>query len=248
MKDHLINPAKADEIVQEVFNNNSDIVTEFSNHFAKKILDFAELFSVAYKKYLELWRVCTDNNIQKAYVSGLSLLLLDNLLTSVKLFVLGYQTPSGNLMRQALEGIALSTLCVLNEHVEVKIKKNRMKEIHFFSCFIENEGVAKSHKALGLLEHNCERLGLQKEAITTLKKSRSHFHKHSHPSKESLATMMSFENPGKSFVGGSFDKGKVNIYKIELQERNNFCRILPNIFGWLIDKVNELPGVAAETT
>ena len=161
---------------------------------------------------------------------------------------MGYQTPSGNLMRQALEGVALSTLCALNEHIEIKIKKNRTKEIHFYSCFIENKGVAKSHKALDRLEHNCEKLGIQKEAITIFKKSRSHFHKHSHPSKTSLATMMSFENPGKSFVGGSFDKGKVEIYKIELQERNNFCRILPNIFGWLIDKVNEFPSVASETT
>ena len=161
---------------------------------------------------------------------------------------MGYQTPSGNLMRQALEGVALSTLCALNEHIEIKIKKNRTKEIHFYSCFIENKGVAKSHKALDRLEHNCEKLGIQKEAITIFKKSRSHFHKHSHTSKTSLATMMSFENPGKSFVGGSFDKGKVEIYKIELQERNNFCRILPNIFGWLIDKVNEFPSVASETT
>ena len=242
MEERLLNPARPDEIVKELFHDNSEILNEFSGQFSKELLEFAELFSEAYKKYLELDRLIRETeNEQKAYVSGLTYSLLDNLLTSVKLFIMGYQIPSGNLMRQVIESIALATLCSLKDKIRISTTKNKTKDIHFYTSFINQKSEAKSFLALKYLEANYDNLGINEDAINALKKSRTFYHHYSHPGEFSLASTISFEKPGKSFIGGSFDHGKMEEYKKELLQRINFCKILPNIITGLIYRVKQLP-------
>lgn len=242
MKERLINPARPNEIVKEFYHDNSEVINEFTVHFSKEILEFAELFSEAYKKYLELNRLIKDTeNKQKAYVVGITYFLLDNLLTSVKLFIMGYVIPSGNLMRQVIESVALATLCSLKDKIQISIKKKKTKNIHFYTSFINHKPEAKSFLALKHLEMNYDNLGINKDAINALKKSRTFYHHYSHPGEFSLASTISFEKPGNLFIGGSFDSGKIDEYKKELAQRINFCKILPNIIAGLIYRVKQLP-------
>ena len=69
MEERFINPARPDEIVKEIFHDNSEVINEFSLHFSKEILEFAELFSEAYKKYLELNHLIR-NSFWKSYEAG----------------------------------------------------------------------------------------------------------------------------------------------------------------------------------
>lgn len=242
MENRFLNPTKPEEIVQELFNHNLEIVNEFYKYFSKEILEFAELFAAAYKKYLELDRLLIGTeNKQKAYTEGFAYLIFDNLLVSEKLFILGYQTPSGNLMRQAIESVALAILCSSNNEIEIRTRKDKIKHINFFEEFVEGKSEAKSHKAIEYLEMNFKKLEVRKDAIDILKKSRSFFHQYSHPTLLSLATTVSFEAPGKMFIGGGFDFGKIKEYEKELKHRINFCRILPNIIEGLITKISKLP-------
>jgi len=242
MEERFLNPARPDEIVKELFHDNSEVLNEFSGRFSKELLEFAELFSEAYKKYLELNHLIRETeNKQKAYVSGLTYLLLDNLLTSVKLFIMGYEIPSGNLMRQVIESVALATLCSLKNKIRISTEKNKTKDIHFYTSFINHKSEAKSFLALKHLEANYDSLGINEDAINALKKSRSFYHHYSHPGEFSLASTISFEKPGKLFIGGSFDNGKMEEYKKELVQRINFCKILPNIIAGLIYRVKQLP-------
>jgi hypothetical protein len=242
MEERFINPARPDEIVKELFHDNSEVLNEFSDQFSKELLEFAELFSVAYKKHLELIHLIKDTkNKQKAYVSGLMHLLLDNLFTSVKLFIMGYEIPSGNLMRQAIESVALATLCFLKDKIKIKTKKNRSRDIHFYTSFVNHKSEAKSFLALKHLEANFNNLGINKDAISALEKSKNFYNHYSHPGKLSLASTISFEKPDKLFMGGSFDKRKEEQYRKELKQRINFCKILPNIIDGLIYRVKQLP-------
>ena len=242
MEERFLNPARPDEIVKEIFHDNLEVINEFSKHFSKEILDFAEAFSVAYKKYLELNHLLKNTeNKQKAYVGGITYLLLDNLLTSVKLFIMGFEIPSGNLMRQVIESVALATLCSLEDKITIRINKNKTKDIHFYTSFISHKSEAKSFNALRYLEFNYQKLGINEAAIEALKKSRTFYHHYSHPGELSMAATISFENPGKSFIGGSFDKGKMPQYKKELEHRINFCKILPNIIDGLVYRIKKLP-------
>ena len=242
MEERIINLAKPNEIIKELFHDNSEVLNEFSDKFSKELLEFAELFSEAYKKHLELDHLVEDSqNEQRAYVSGLTLLLLDNLLTSVKLFILGYEIPSGNLMRQVIESVALAILCSLKDKIQIPIKNNKTKDIHFYTSFINHKSEAKSFLAIKYLEANHDKLGINKDAIESLKKAQVFYHHFSHPGEMSLASMISYEKTGKAYICGSFDKGKIEQYKTELVWRVNFCKHLPSIFQHLIYNVKQLP-------
>jgi hypothetical protein len=242
MEERFINPARPDEIVKELFHDNSDVLNEFSSQFSKELLEFAEVFSEAYKKHLELNHLIKNTeNKQKAYVSGFTYLLLDNLLTSVKLFIMGYAIPSGNLMRQVIESVALATLCSLKDKIRISTKQNKKKDIHFYTSFINHKSEAKSFLALKYLEANYDNLGINKDAINVLKKSRIFYHGYSHPGEFSLASTMSLGKPGKVFIGASFDHAKMEAYKKELLHRINFCKTLPNLIAGLIYRVKQLP-------
>ena len=237
-------PAQPDHIIKEIFNPNEPIVNEFSKHFSAELLEFAENFSIAYKKYLEFDRLLkSTKNEQKGLVLGLTYLFLDNLFTSIKLFILGYQIPAGNLMRQVTEGIALASLCSLVDPITVNTdkKKRKIKEIHFYNNFLKDTPNARSHLAVKHLELNAKKYGISDDAITALKNQKKIFNNYSHPSILAISTIVSDEHPGKIFMGGGFDKEKIDQYKIELTNRIRVCAILPNVIQWLIENVKKIP-------
>jgi hypothetical protein len=53
-EEDLINPTKPEEIVKEIFGDNSAPLNKFSNSYAAKVLEFAESYSAAYIKYLAI--------------------------------------------------------------------------------------------------------------------------------------------------------------------------------------------------
>jgi hypothetical protein len=240
MQERIINLEKPDEIISEIFHDNSDVLNKFYTNFSKELQEFAQLFTEAYKKNLELDQLVKNTeNKQKAYVSAITYLLLDNLLTSVKLLVLGYDIPSGNLMRQVIESIALASLCSTKEKIQIKIK-GKTKNIHFYTSFVNHKSEAQSHFALKYLEDNYIKLNIKKRAIDSLKKTRQLYHNFSHPGEMSLSSLVSFEQRGKIYICGGFDHGKIKQYKIEIMLRISLCKILPNFFQGLINNVNQL--------
>lgn len=242
MKDRIINLALPQEIVQEIFHGNKEILDEFARYHSVEILKFSEKYSIAFKKYLELNRlVDKEQNQQVAYVTAFTYLLLDNLLTSLKLFVMGYTIPSGNLIRQVVESIAFTCLCALKNDIKIYKNKKKYKKINFYKLFIENNSEAKSHLALRYLKHNAKEININEESIDSLLSFKKLYNNYSHPSKLGLATTMSFISQGKTFIGGGYDEGKSKEYKKELQFRIEFCTVLPDIIEWLIQRSKELP-------
>lgn len=169
MKDRIINLASPQEIVQEIFHDNKEILDEFAKYHSSEILEFSEKYSIAYKKYLELNRLVNKkNNQQVAHVTAFTYLLLDSLLLSLKLFVMGYTIPSGNLMRQVVESIALTSLCSLKGEITIYRKKGEKQKIHFYTQFLNKEPVAKSFLAVKYLKWNVKDLRINEESIQTL--------------------------------------------------------------------------------
>ena len=238
-----LNPADPAEIIKEIFSGNQEITDNFSKHFSKEILEFSEAFSEAYKKFLEMEHIIKGRkNVQIAFTSGLIYLTIDSLFTSVKLFVMGYQIPSGNLMRQVIEGLALTCLISLKNPIIINSpkKRKRIKRIHFFTSFEKGEPQAEAHKAFNYLLLNAKSLKINQVTINALERLRKLYNKLSHPTELGLATTLNFGIPGRKFMGGGFDEEKMDIYKKELNNRTNICKILPQVFDWLIINVKNL--------
>jgi hypothetical protein len=157
MKERSIFPQNPDEIIRELTRPNSEELNQFAKHFPQEVLGFSESFSYVFKKYLELRDSAekyaeNDRPIgQKDFVVFFSYQILDNLFTSFKTLLMGFQTVSGNLMRQVAEGVAIIILCA--SQIKRTDKRNA-KSFLYYEGFKNDESYARSHNAIRLLEEN----------------------------------------------------------------------------------------------
>ena len=216
MKERCLYPQHPDEILKELTSPNVEELDEFTKTFPQEIVSFAESFSAAFKKYLEL-RHCAEKNAeetrpidQKDFVVFFSYQILDNLFTSLKTLLMGFQTASGNLMRQVAEGVAVVILCATSSEIKRNYKRNgkpKTKTFHYYECFKGDKGYARAHMAISLLENNKEVVIISDYGIDILKLLKEHYNKYSHPNFWGTSSFISIRNPGKMYIGGCFDEG-----------------------------------------
>lgn len=240
--EYEINPAVFEDVIKALFDSNQKIIDKFANEYSKPLTDFSESFSKAYKKYLELERLIIKlgPTTRNAYIAGIVYLTLDNIFSSMKLLISGYQTASGNLYRQSMEGIVLAILCSVKGEVKIKTDKNKHKLIDFYASFLNDSKDTQSHKVVSILEFNHQDLGVNLKAITNLKKAISFYHKYSHPTQLSLGTTMTFTGTGESYFGGGFDTAKKDRYTKEIGHRTEFTDLMPNIIEVIISNTKKL--------
>lgn len=250
MKKRCLYPQHSDEVIKELTSPNVEELDQFTKSFPQEIVSFAEAFSIAFKKYLEL-KHCAEKNAeanrpidQKDFVVFFSYQILDNLFTSLKTLLMGFQTASGNLMRQVAEGVAVVILCATSNEVKRKYKRNgkiKTKCFHYYEAFRSDKRYARAHMAISLLESNRKIANISDYGIEILGLLKEHNNKYSHPTFWSTSSFISIGSPGKMYIGGCFDEGKVEWYKHEIDTRVHFCRKLPKLINGLILRIRDLP-------
>jgi len=93
---------------------------------------------------------------------------------------------------------------------------------------------------MDLLGDNHKKLGINIDAITSIRELRKTYHYFSHPGKIGFDMLRSFKNPGEIFLDGCFDPGKLKLYKIELDNRNYLTQKIPQVLDWVIENVETL--------
>lgn len=160
--------------------------------------------------------------------------VMDDLVVSMKLLLLGKMIASGNMMRQAIEGVCVAFLCSAKEPIAVS-KKDTV--VYWEVAMDEEDPRARSYRALDHLERNSETLGIDSDAIERFKVARKKYHRFSHPNRLSTATRMQFGELNKMFVGGTFDQEKIEAYKFEINERIGLSKILPSLIRDLVKRL-----------
>jgi len=227
----------AHAVAKEILDDDRWIKDAFSKHLSTEILQFSEILAECFKRFPLLDTLSSGGNEQAAFVSGYMFGVLDDLLVSMKLLVAGKMSASGNLMRQAIEGIAIAILCSTSALISVKKKKEVVK-IKYWEKVKHRDPLVYAHLSIDHLESNCELLGASHDAIKKLRSARKHCHLFSHPGFMGMALRMNMDGSDSLYIGGSFDEGKLHAYKIEIDERIGLCGLLPNIIDGLISNLN----------
>lgn len=209
-----INLSNVSEIIaEEVMEDDPEVRKNFIVHFNNQIADFIKVMSRAYINWNEF-----DSNIgtdvKKAHISALIYSAINSHIISMKIFLSGYIIPAGNLQRQVIETIALALLC---SNLNLKV----------LDRFMNNK--YSTNKAVKDVLNNYQKLNLNKAAVQVLKRSQVFYHKYSHPSQLSLASLISFSKKGKLYLGASFDDGKIKEYTKEVNGRISFANIFDNV-------------------
>lgn len=210
------NKTLSNQIKNELVGSDREVIEAFLSHFESDIKQFMQSMTEAYC----LWKEFDSkigNSVEKAHISSLVFGAIKFHIMSMRLMITGYQVPAGNLQRQVLETIAMAFLA-------------SKPKLGYLKRYMENK--YSTHNAVRDVLNNHEALGLNKDALMTLKKTQTFYHKFSHPTMLTVASSISMSQAGGLYLGASFDEGKIEIYKKEVNNRISIAKLFENIiFG-----------------
>ena len=223
------------DVLAEVFDPDEAVRKEFQNAVAADALAFAETFAPSFVVFREFQRACSGG-VQQALVGAFMHGVLDDCLTSAKLLLSGKLGASGNLARQAVEGICMA---LMTAHPGTLLLKN--DECHFWKLVVDEDDRAQGNRAPNQVAKNEARLGLSAGAAAQLKRNVESHHAHSHAGRLQIAFRMDLGSGGKIYFDGHFDQEKLDGYRAELQQRTALCRWAAEVMLELTETVKKLP-------
>lgn len=202
------------KIIRQVISGQDEVArTSFLSNFSDEI----EAFTIAMVPAFEAWEKFNSKNTEddtRNKISNLIYCSINSHVVAMELLLTGHMIPSGNTMRQVLEAIAMGLL-------------SSKSELDFLERFSQNR--YSTSKSIQHVLRNSEILNINKEAVKTLQESETFYHQFSHITLMTIALNQSISNPDDKPLGGFFDEGKMQQYKIEIDGRIKLANIFPNL-------------------
>ena len=205
-----------DELRDIIFSNNDEVRKQFRDAFTSEIEDVIKYIFISYEAYKKL-----ENKFKKqareSYIAAFLFNSIHSLIDSVSLLISGFFIPSGNLVRQSIESLAMAIL-ISN------------KKLDYFDKFEKDPSKFQTNQSLSLIETNQNVFNINKEGWAAFKKIRNFHHMHSHPSGLSLYSFMRKTNIGWVVkFGADYDPDKKEIYLKEIQGCITIAKYIKNI-------------------
>lgn len=198
-----------DKVFAEIVSTDSDVREKFLEKFKPQAEDFSDALARAVLAWRDLDAKVRENK-KLAYVSALVFTALTLQIQSMKLFLSGQPVAAGNLFRQVVESIALALVC-------------SGKDLNILDRFIEDK--YSTDNAIRDVVRNSKKLGLLEDGLKELTDAQIFYHKYSHPTKMTIASLISFSEEGL-YVGASYDDRKIDQYTKEINTRVGLAKVL----------------------
>lgn len=224
-----IDPADPKALMQELFGGERWAKDRFAEHLGKPILDLCEVLAVCFRQMGPLNNAANRANARRtALVAAFVFGVLDDLVISTKLLLTGKLPAAGNLMRQVVEGIAMSFLCSTDDLLVIQTKPNQPPvTAHYWQKVWDEDERTQGHRAVGQLGLNADKLGVAAGAVEQLRRARKYYNGFSHCGTTTITNRVPLEEVGVFHLGGLFDVAKLDVYLAELNRRITLCRMLP---------------------
>lgn len=216
--------------LRELFADEDWVKDQFAQHVGQAVLELCEALAACFRLVPSLNDAANRSGTTRAaFVAGFVFGVLDDILISTKLLLTGKLPASGNVMRQVVEGIAMSILCSADRPVIVRQATKRKHAVMalYWERLERDDSCTQGHLAMSQLEWNAAALGVNAVAVERLRAAKTHYNIFSHCGKVTIASRMALEQVGTAYVGGHFDLAKLDGYRNELDQRIGLCRVLP---------------------
>ncbi|RFU44528.1 hypothetical protein [Paraburkholderia sp. DHOC27] len=225
-----IDPTKPDALMLELFSDDRWVKDRFAEHLAQELLELCESLAACFRLMPALNEAANrTGSVRTALAAAFVFGVLDDILVATKLLLGGKLPAAGNLMRQVVEGIAMAFLCSTDNPLIVreKTKTKAAVRVHYWERLDNGDSLAQGHLALRQLEWNARTLGVSGDAVARLHRSKDHYNPFSHCGTVTIASRVALEEVGMVYIGGHFDPAKLEVYRVEMNERIGLCRVLP---------------------
>jgi hypothetical protein len=224
-----IDPTNPQALLNDLFDDDRWIKDQFAGHLGEPILALCEALASCFRLMTSLNeaanRVETRRN---ALVGALVFGVLDDLVVSTKLLLTGKLPAAGNLMRQVVEGIAMSFLSSTDDLLTIaRIRNQPPVTVRYWAKVWDEDSRTQGHRAVVQLEWNAAKPGVTAGAIDQLRRAKKHYNAFSHCGTATITNRVPLEEVGVFHLGGLFDEAKLDLYRAELDSRIARCRLLP---------------------
>ncbi|MDR0242896.1 MAG: hypothetical protein LBJ65_14950 [Burkholderia sp.] len=214
-----------------LLSDDEDIRAQFATHLGAELDRLVGVLAHCFEWMAPITEAADHVGTQQtALAAGFGLGTLDDLLVATKLLLAGKLAAAGNVMRQVIEGIAMSILCAADGELILEYRK---KSGAVRGCYWErawrSDPSVQAHHALKQLDWNAAQLGVLPQAVEVLARSKKHYNQFSHCGWATIASRAVRNTPGLVYLGGHFDEGKLDVYRDEMQQRIGLCRVLPRV-------------------
>jgi len=209
------------QIFAEITRESREVRQEYVRSFFEEAKQFANVMGDVMSEWLSAYE-SPRLDAAKKKVLALAYAAISLHVSSMKLFLAGQQVASGNVMRQALEAIAVTFLC-------------SEKDLGVLDRFDSDEYSTKN--AIRDLRTHCRRVRVKKSALGALEHAQKFYSTFSHPSKLTLGTLESFAGEG-IYVGAAYDPGKLKYYRSEIANRIRLAKVFPSFLQVVLRNLN----------
>ncbi len=168
---------------------------------------------------------------------------LDDLIVSTKLLLTGKVAASGNVARQAVEGIAMALLCTTDDDLVIQARPQKGDLLGKYWVRVQdvNDRLVEGQRAVQQLEWNADRLRLPGQWIGQLAAVQKRFSAASHAGLLAVSFRSSFQIPQTVSFGGHFDLEKLTLYRADLLLRAHVAVDLGKVMEHLLTSMGPSP-------
>ncbi|MDC6127082.1 hypothetical protein PPH41_03605 [Burkholderia gladioli] len=199
--------------------------TQFAEALELQLDDMAEALAECFRRFRPMQQATTSSGNQRVYwMMLLAFGVLDDLLVSAKLLLIGKLAASGNIARQAVEGLAMAMLCSTDEPVVITREAKKAPTLAVYWRKVrENDSRVQAQHSVRQLRWNIDRVAADAEWVSFLEGMRKRFNEISHAGPLAIAMRTPLSGTGPLSFGGQFDPDKASLYRIELIHRTKLC-------------------------
>ncbi|PCE30222.1 hypothetical protein [Burkholderia ubonensis] len=220
---------------------------QFAEHLGAELDRLASTLAECFERLPTLHaRVAALRTQRSSLMDVLMFGVLDDIVISTKLLLGGKGTAAGNLMRQAIEGVAMSILCSADGAVVLDARSKKGDLLgEYWSLVMVDDPRVQAQRAIQQLTWNAELLAVDHSGLDELAAVAKHYSSLSHAGIMTILSRVPLNASGQPTVGGSFDPGKLDWYRRELDWRVRLSRQLPNVIEHLLGTLS--PPTSAAT-
>ncbi|RQQ00408.1 hypothetical protein [Burkholderia stagnalis] len=223
-------------VLHELLDNDQRVRDEFVAALGTELEQLAAGVAACFQRLPRInERLVQVNTIRTDLMGAFALGVLDDLMVSTKLLLGGKLPAGGNVMRQAIEGVAMALLCSTDTLLVIEQKENRPPvQARYWKKVWAGDNRVQGQHAIRQLGWNAAALGVRPEGIKSLRDAQQFFHPFSHCGQVAIVHRAVLEQPGIWNLGGHFEAAKLDGYRTHMAQRIGLCGVLPGFLDHLL--------------
>lgn len=248
MSTRTLDLSLAENVCRELLEDDRAVREPFAAALERELNDLAAALAVCFARLPPIHAAASRLKIQRVdLMCAFALGVLDDLVVAAKLLLAGKVPASGNVMRQAIEGVAMAILCSTDELLVIEQRPNKAPvSAHYAKKVWLNDDRVQGQHAVRQLTWNASKFELNADGVATLKRAQKFFHTFSHCGPFTVASRAAFEQPGHFHIGGHFETAKLDSYRAHIEQFIGLSSVLPGVLDYLLHTIPPAGPAAAD--